>query len=509
VSDSQDTVLDPSFGGGVFLHAAQQRLLELGGQTSQVLGIELDDDAFASSACFSSGKAGPQLRKADFFQVDPSVFGLVSAVVGNPPYIRYQRFVGSARDRAIRCAAEAGVHLPKLSSSWAPFLVHATRFVAVGGRLGMVVPAEIGYASYARPVIDYLRRSFRSLRLIAFRRRLFRQLSEDTLLLLADGRGMPFERLEFLEVPDVEALEGELPDGHPINPSSSREMPRLATYLLEPMVRGLYASLTRIGSVKPLASVATIGIGYVSGDNQFFHLDSQTVRKFGIPESALHPTVPSISEFNGVEFTVEDWEEEHAAGGGNLLLRGELTSVDAIARYLEEGTRRGVPERYKCRARDPWYIVPHVHIGDAFVSCMSGRRPKLVLNRAGAAAPNTLHVARLRQETGESPEAVASTWRTSLTGLSCEIEGHALGGGLLKLEPKEVRRVLLAIPPKGESDYRELAYEIDVLERAGELEAARALADDEILRKGLGLSQGEIAALQTAWRDLHDRRLTR
>lgn len=34
-------------------------------------------------------------------------------------------------------------------------------------------------------------------------------------------------------------------------------------------------------------------------------------------------------------------------------------------------------------------------------------------------------------------------WDTSFVRLSCEIEGHPLGGGMLKLEPREAARVLL------------------------------------------------------------------
>ncbi len=34
-------------------------------------------------------------------------------------------------------------------------------------------------------------------------------------------------------------------------------------------------------------------------------------------------------------------------------------------------------------------------------------------------------------------------WETSFVRLSCEIEGHPLGGGMLKLEPREAARVVL------------------------------------------------------------------
>ena len=35
------------------------------------------------------------------------------------------------------------------------------------------------------------------------------------------------------------------------------------------------------------------------------------------------------------------------------------------------------------------------------------------------------------------------SWRQPLTRLSCEIEGHPLGGGMLKLEPREAGQVVL------------------------------------------------------------------
>jgi hypothetical protein len=35
-------------------------------------------------------------------------------------------------------------------------------------------------------------------------------------------------------------------------------------------------------------------------------------------------------------------------------------------------------------------------------------------------------------------------WRHPITALSCEIEGHPLGGGMLKIEPREAARVILS-----------------------------------------------------------------
>jgi hypothetical protein len=38
---------------------------------------------------------------------------------------------------------------------------------------------------------------------------------------------------------------------------------------------------------------------------------------------------------------------------------------------------------------------------------------------------------------------IQEAWAGPLTRLSCEIEGHPLGGGVLKLEPGEATRIIL------------------------------------------------------------------
>lgn len=146
VRASSDLVLDPSCGEGVFLGAGVSRLRELGSARPVVWGIELDGEAIDSSRALFPGS---RLLRLDFFCARPEDFPQFDAVVGNPPFIRYQNFSGDARSLALSRAKDGGVHLPRLSSSWAPFLVHAVAFLRSGGRLAMVVPAEWGMPNMA------------------------------------------------------------------------------------------------------------------------------------------------------------------------------------------------------------------------------------------------------------------------------------------------------------------------------------------------------------------------
>ncbi len=159
--------------------------------------------------------------------------------------------------------------------------------------------------------------------------------------------------------------------------------------------------------------------------------------------------------------------------------------------------------------RKPWYAVPHVYQADGFLTYMSGGDPRLVANEAGAVAPNTLHIVRLRSGCQRTILHLAAAWQTSLTALSCEMEGHSLGGGLLKLEPLEAGRVMIAVPDSEPGELEGLAGELDHLLRAAKTEDVRERADDAILRRGLGLSRADILRLRDGWLLLKRRRLNR
>jgi len=104
VRSKNDRVLDPSHGGGVFIRAAFDRVLELGAAAEiNVFGIELDSNAHqaTSESLKAIGFPIDNLQQGDFFEAARKGLGQFDAVVGNPPFIRYQRFAGTMRDRAI------------------------------------------------------------------------------------------------------------------------------------------------------------------------------------------------------------------------------------------------------------------------------------------------------------------------------------------------------------------------------------------------------------------------
>jgi len=162
-----------------------------------------------------------------------------------------------------------------------------------------------------------------------------------------------------------------------------------------------------------------------------------------IPARYLQPSVRTARYLPNKVVTRATLDEWIRADEPVLLLRvsANETLPAAVIRYLRSPEAIEAQKSYKCRNRRPWYVVPDVKVPDAFLSYMSGRSPALVANAAQCSCTNSLHAVKLTN--GTSLRSLQSMWQNPLTQLSCEIEGHPLGGGMLKLEPREAARVVL------------------------------------------------------------------
>lgn len=78
--------------------------------------------AVQALALVAAPGAAVNIDTGDFLLSEPEP--RFDAVVGNPPYVRYQSFSGKERTTAKRAALRAGVSLTNLASSWAAFALH-------------------------------------------------------------------------------------------------------------------------------------------------------------------------------------------------------------------------------------------------------------------------------------------------------------------------------------------------------------------------------------------------
>jgi hypothetical protein len=311
--------------------------------------------------------------------------------------------------------------------------------------MAFVVPAEIGHAPYSAPLLEYLVEHFTTVHVVAVREKLFPDLSEDCWLLFTDGYGGKTSDIRF------SVLSRFAPSARPprqcirvsVSEWRSSWKRRLRPFLVGDDARDLYRQIVDQTDTRRFGELASIGIGYVSGANDFFHLRPSDVDRWNIPSRFLHASVRNGRALTTARLTdavVEKWKR---ADDPLYLLRlpkvKELPS--AVTHYLDTEAGKIAQTAYKCRVRDPWYSVPDVQVPDFFLSYMSGIRPNLVRNDANCTCTNSVHSVRMKPNAPST--ANLSSWGSDFVQLSCEIEGHPLGGGMLKLEPREATEIVL------------------------------------------------------------------
>lgn len=512
VRSSADVVLEPSCGEASFLLAAGDRLRALGGTDSVRLhGVELHaGSATTASALLAADGLSAQIQVADFFTVEPDP--VYDAVLGNPPYVRYQDFAGAARARGLAAALRVGVRLPGLASSWAAFTLHAAQFLKPGGRLGLVLPAELLAVSYAAEVRRYLLERFETVRLVVFEELVFPGVLEEVVLLLAEGCGPApsFEVVQARNLDDLPRIERQA-----TNRFTPERDAKWTPALLPADGLRAYRSATASDAFSPMATWGTAYLGAVTGDNNYFCLTADEVAQLGLSTREVRRISPPGSRhLRGLTFDVEAWRALEQAGKRCYLFRPGADTLSPAARgYVATGEREDVQQAYKCRTRRPWWQVPVVRHPDLLLTYMDHERPRLATNAAGVLHLNSLYGVALKPEhKALGRDLLPLAFLNSVTLLGCEMVGRAYGGGLLKLEPREAD--LIPVPAattvvSAAKELRALRPQIGLALRRDDLAKAVALVDRVLLVGWLGSAFGEVEALRDARDVLFSRRVAR
>lgn len=446
----------------------------------------------------------------DFFRVEPT--GSYDAVIGNPPYVRYQDFSGEARARARAAALRAGVPLTGLASSWAAFAVHAALFLKAGGRLGLVLPAELLSVNYAAEVRRFLMQRFARVDLVLFTERVFPGVLEKVVLLLADGFDQgPTDHASVYQARNATEL-ATVAAGRTWRPSSPRD--KWTPSLLPAPALTAYTELMSGDAFTLLESWGDTTLGMVTGNNRFFALSPARAHDLGLrPSDLLQLSPPGSRHLRGLSLTSSALAELGAAGSSTWLFRPNGEPSPAAWAYITAGQAAGIHTAYKCRVRTPWWRVPLVRPADLLLTYMNADTPRLTANRAKVHHLNSVHGVYLLPElTQPGQDLLPLGSLTSLTLLGAETVGRAYGGGLLKLEPREADRLPVPTPALLTAAAARLAAvqpQVSRLLRGARLTDAAKLLDEVLLMGEVGMSRAEVRALREAHAELTARRVAR
>jgi adenine-specific DNA-methyltransferase len=521
IKEATHSVLEPSCGDGVFVECAAKKLLALGTSAvdvgKQVRGIEIVNNE-ARKARIRAKRAIGEARNgmvvcADYFRwFERNSSQLFDCAVGNPPFVRYQNFPEPSRSIAMRIMELLGLKANRLTNAWVPFVAAVTTQLKPGGRLAMVVPAELLQVTYASQLREFLITQFHSIDILTSNELLFQNAEQEVVLMLAEGKTQKAKgdhscRIDLIQEGNWETMLSRVRSRDPIAHDPKvvhHDREKWLKYFLTNTEISLMRELRAHDEIGTLGYHGTVDVGVVTGKNEFFVLSKGEVREHQI-EAYVIPLVSRSVQLKGANLSKQDWDKLSMEGHKVHFFYIEPGMTERLTkpaqRYVNKGEHEGLNNTYKCSIRENWYSVPAVWAPDCFLFRQIYDFPRIVKNSFGATSTDTIHRVRCKG----NPESFLQNFYTYLTAASSEIEGRSYGGGVLELEPTEGERLLM---PKQLHEGLSLA-EIDRLIRGGDLALVLEENSRKVLVDGIGLSQKECTMMKEIWEKMRERRHSR
>lgn len=443
--------LDPAFGTGVFYSALRAHFTEE--RIKSAVGVEIDKHYFEPTAEFWSDHK-LELINNDFTCKKSKEEGKINLLVANPPYVRHHHLEATAKKLLIeRVTSECGIRPSGLSGLYCYFIYFSIRYLAEGGLSCWLVPSEFLDVNYGRGVKEVLLKS--NIELLRIHRYSADNVQFDDALV--SSCILFFRKTTRKKLNSVTFTSG----GTLESPRQTLVVDRSELNPLEKWNK-YFGSSTKIGfKEKATGSCSPDGIelgelfqikrGLATGSNKFFIMTPEKIRQLGFCAEFFRPMLPSPRELKTL--CVESGENGMPVLPVKYLLldvRMELEELKVrdplLYDYLVNAPEE-VPTGYLCSKRKPWYTQERREPSPLLCTYMSrnsnGNIFRFIRNRSQAIASNSYLMLYVRKEV-LLPDESLDRLHLFLNDLDASIlieSGRVYGGGLHKLEPKELMSI--------------------------------------------------------------------
>lgn len=435
--------LDPGIGTGAFFSAL--RALAPSDRVSSATGYEIDPHYGAPAAQLWRDH-GLDLRLQDFTNAQPGPDDLANLLISNPPYVRHHHLDAATKERLAQISEDAsGVRINGLSGLYCYFMAIAHRWMAPGAIAAWLVPSEFMGVNYGQQIKRYLLRRVSLLQIHRY----------DPADVQFSDALVSSAVVWFRNTPPTADHEVAFTYGGTLGaPALRRMVPSSVLASETKWTRYPQADAARPTAEITIGDLFDVKRGLATGDNGFFIMDRAEIERRGLAMECFRPVLPGSRHLphDVIEADANGWPRLDK----QLFLLDPRIDEDELARrfpsvaaYLATG-KGTVSETYLCRSRRPWFSQetrpPAPIICTYMGRSRKGAKPfRFILNHSNATACNTYLMLypkpKMAKVFDADPNAKRIAWEFLNAIETDDLLGHGrvYGGGLHKLEPKELR----------------------------------------------------------------------
>jgi adenine-specific DNA-methyltransferase len=448
--------LDPGFGTGVFYSALRNEVPE--DKIASARGIEVDP-VYAGVARRLWEPLGAEIIESDFTKLlapPPSL--KANLIICNPPYIRHHHLSKTQKKELKKEVHEAtGLALNGLAGMYCYFLMLSHRWLAPRGLALWLIPTEFMEVNYGETIREYLAD-------IVTLRRVHRFEPADVQFVdaLVSSAVVVYENMDPPEENETVFTVG----GTLHKPKSTYSVKRSWLTNERKWTRRPQSTPKRSRKHEKTISFGDLfrtRRGVATGANAFFILNLDDAVRRGIPERFLTPILPGpkLVENGVIESDDKGFpllSTTHVLIDCGLEEERVHDEYPSLWQYFEEGKKQSIHRRYLTSRREPWYRQEQIEPAPYVCSYMGRNKAHLVpfrffWNKSQAITSNVYHLIyplpHVEALSKNNPEIPAALFQV-LNQISIDeliLQGRTYGGGLYKIEPKELHRVTLTDIP--------------------------------------------------------------
>lgn len=441
--------LDPAIGTGSFFSALNKNVSP-GTCIEAATGYEIDEH-YGKPAFDLWSKSILNYQLNDFTKVAPPLnesekFNLI---ICNPPYVRHHHINGQKERLHVEAIAAANIKLSGLAGLYCYFIALSHRWMRSNAIAGWLIPSEFMDVNYGRAIKEYLLNEVSLLQIHRF-----------------DPNDAQFD--DALVSSAVVWFQNKKPDlnyqvkftygGLIEHPTYEKIVSARVLINENKWSRFPVSDEREVLDTPRLSDFFSVKRGIATGDNKYFILTKGDIESKGLPISQFKPILPSPRHLAGIEVDSDDFG--YPAIDPQLFVLDCKLPINEVKQlypdlyaYLQEGINIGVADRYLCNSRKLWYAQEN-RAESYFYCTYMGRSDKngkksfrFILNHSKAIVANSYLILYPKPEVAaviaKDPEMVAIFFK-ALNAITEKVmidEGRVYGGGMHKLEPRELANV--------------------------------------------------------------------
>ncbi len=454
------TFMDPALGSGSFYSAF---LSEFENKASyNNYGIEIDSE-LSEYAKSNYGELGLNVINEDFTNTNAKEISKVDLLVSNPPYSRHHHITTEIKAKITSWVkAKYGIKVSKLSGLHCYFMYLAQQYLKENGIAVWLIPSEFLDVNFGKSLKQYLQQEVQLLRIHRFSPEDLKfndALVSSLIVWYKNCKSKENAKINFTSGPDI---------SHPTLHNKIKIAELNPNYKWSNHFRE-YDTSNDQKNKAAIKDLFTIKRGIASGNNKFFILSASEIQKKKMPLKYFRPILPPPK---GIESNIIKSDEN-----GNPILDDQLFLLDTdlpihqikeesqeLYDYLLSGIDAKVNEGYLCKNRKLWYSQEQRE-SPLYVCNYIGRNNKtapfrFLLNESKAITTNSF--------LGLYPKPILKRLNVDFKNLLIQLnsicteeliaKGRSYGGGMYKLEPKELANVELVLE-------NEILHELELSEQ--------------------------------------------